>query len=269
MFQNLVQNFINTLLKNPDYDEITDKLQNDFDYLVNEFKKINAKENIDNDYVRKYLIEYTSLKADISINIENFVFGSHETTVGIILEDAYGGISEDDDILFPNQTEAIMIIKKCYFNSYKINELENFLNNLLYKKVNSNHSTRFKAIFWLTYLAFELFEKDWLNACTKGFDYIDNKIKELLDHAINGTLVSQNDEFDISDYEKGIWSDGLFSYLQAEISVKKEEKEISNRKKFVKNLKQYLNFDNKSSIRYLTPKNRECIYQKVYEIIST
>ncbi|ETR68897.1 MAG: hypothetical protein OMM_04285 [Candidatus Magnetoglobus multicellularis str. Araruama] len=213
-----------------------------------------------------FLINYAASKPHISVRLDKFEIGQDKASPRSILEDAYGGTSENDNINFSFQEEVIQIVRYCYFHTYQIDELVHFLNCVLSKKADPERMSRYKSLYWFIYLTIDFFKYDKKNACTKGFVYFENKMNKLFNHIINDTLISPDDPLGKNDFEGDKWIDSLFAYLQSEIEITGEK----DRKEFVRKLIQKFNMDEKSqSIRFLTNKHRKCIFEQVQKFMCT
>jgi hypothetical protein len=262
MCKQIVQDFINALREFPEYDEVADILQSDIVYLAKQVARITCEIH----EIHIFLFQYAASKPHISVNLDKFKIGQDKASPGSILEDAYGGTSENDNINFPFQAEVVKIVRYCYFHTYQIDELVHFLNCVLSKKTDPERMSRYKSLYWFIYLTIDFFKYDKKSACTKGFDYFENQMKVLFSHIINGTLISPDDPLGKNDFKGGKWNDSLFAFLQSEIEITGEK----DRKKFVRSLIRKFNMDEKSqSIRYLTNKHRKCIFEQVQKFMCT
>ena len=90
-------------------------------------------------------------------------------------------------------------------------------------------------MIWFIYLAIEIIKAEKI-VCLKGLEYFRNKFRDLLDRAIEGTIIDE--ESRRPGFEGGKWERTLFGWLQGE-----------DRKQFVDKLKRQFNMDNRTRTR--------------------
>jgi hypothetical protein len=213
------------------------------------------------DALRLFLLRYALERSAGGIRSEHFTIFREEETVQVILEDSYGVKpgAEFDDIPIPYQNEALKILAQCLFRKAKPVDTKDVACYLhLFSGQKKRHTLpdqdrtmRFRSMVWYIYLAIDIILYD-LSVCLKGFEYFKNKFRDLLDRAIDGTII--NEESRMPGYEGGKWERTLFGWLQGE-----------DRKPFLQKLKRQFNLENRveHANRCLLSDHRKCVLMQV------
>jgi len=212
------------------------------------------------DEVRLFLLGYALERMAGRITSEHFTIFREEETVQVILEDSYGFEfkADRDDILIPHQNEALKILIQCLFHRAKPADEKDvlcFLRFFSSDKTNlpadQDRTMRLRSMVWFIYLAIEIVKTDEM-VCVRGLEYFRNRFRELLDRAIEGTIIDE--ESRLPGFEGGKWERTLFGWLQGE-----------DRKPFVEKLKRQFNMDNRieHANRCLLAEHRKCVLEQV------
>jgi hypothetical protein len=226
------------------------------------FKHKTMSERNKKNKARNFLIQYVAKNTSLNFDIDQLVVAGDKMTVEVILEDAFGVDTVDNDIIiFPNQDEVTSIIAQCLFDktTIKDSDIDAYLNFFIMGNISDvpvNQSLRFKTILWLLFLVIEIIQND-ARACEKGLTHIQQKLETLLNDVLENKVVKENDSFG-PDYDAGLWNKSLFAFLQGGV----------RRKRLVNMLLEHFNFKNDSNhqTRCLLTKHRKCIYERVLDI---
>ena len=177
------------------------------------FKHKTMSERNKKNKARNFLIQYVAENTSLNFDIDQLVVAGDKTTVEVILEDAFGVDSVDNDIIiFPNQDEVTSIIAQCLFDktTIKDSDIDAYLNFFIMGNMSDvpvNQSLRFKTILWLVFLVIEIIQND-TRACKKGLTYIQQKLETLLTDVLENKVIKENDSFG-PDYDEGLWNKSL------------------------------------------------------------
>ena len=239
-------------------------LQNDREILLEKLLTLTdrgvPKGEDGRDAVRLFVIGYALERITGRITSEHFTIFRDAETVQVILEDSFGVISEADwdEVLIPHQNEALKIIIQCLFRKVKAADQKNvlcFLHLFSFEKPNlrtdQDRTMRLRSMIWFIYLAIEIVKSERI-VCLKGFEYFRNKLRDLLDHTIEGTII--NEDTRLPGYEGGKWESTLFGWLQGE-----------DRRQLVEKLNCQFNMDNRieHANRCLLAEHRKCVLEQV------
>jgi len=239
-------------------------LQDDRNVLVEKLLALTAREAPKGrDAVRLFLLGYVLERVAGRITSEHFTIFRDAETVQIILEDSYGFEfqAERDDVLIPYQTEALKIIIQCLFRRVRPADRKDILCFLhLFSRAEEQFHTdqdrtmRIRSMIWFIYLAIDIIKTEQ-TVCLKGLEYFRNKFRQLLDRAIEGTII--NEETRLPGFEGGKWERTLFGWLQG-----------GDRKQFTEKLKRQFNMDNRieHANRCLLAEHRKCVLEQVLSL---
>jgi hypothetical protein len=259
-----IDNHVQVWSSIPSFAPLAEVLQKDREAVASGLLKLTAQgvaEGRDvRDAVRRFLLGYALERAAGRITSEHFTIFRDPETVQVILEDSFGFEFEADrdNVLIPHQNEALKILIRCLFQKAKPADERDVLCFLhLFSRDNSDlsadqdRSMRLRSMIWFIYLAIEMAEIDE-TVCAKGLEYFRNKFRELLDRAIEGSIIDEESRF--PGFEGGRWEKTLFGWLQGE-----------DRKPFVERLKRQFNMDNTvdHANRRLLAEHRRCIMEQV------
>ncbi|SPF42652.1 conserved hypothetical protein [Syntrophobacter sp. SbD1] len=259
-----IDNYIYVWSSIPSFVPLAEVLQNDRQILVEKLLTLTAKDvpkgRDGRDAVRLYLLGHALERIAGRITSEHFTIFRDQETVQVILEDSFGFIMERDrdDILIPHQNEALKILIQCLFRKVKPADQKDVLCFLqLFSREKANLHTdqdrtmRLRSMIWFIYLAIEIINAEQI-ACIKGCEYFRNKLRELLESSIRGTIIDEESRF--PGFEGGKWESTLFGWLQGE-----------DRRQFVEKLKRQFNMDNRNdhANRCLLADHRKCVLEQV------
>jgi hypothetical protein len=259
-----IDNHIHVWSSIPSFAPLAQILQNEREILVEKLLTLTdrgfPKGQDGRDAVRLFLLGYALERITGRITSEHFTIFRDGETVQVILEDSFGVISEADfdEILIPHQDEALKIIIRCLFRRGKQPDEKDLLCFIhLFSRDNANLPTdqdrtmRFRSMIWFVYLAIEIVKSEPI-VCLKGLEYFRNKFRDLLDRAIDGTVI--NEDSRLPGYEGGKWESTLFGWLQGE-----------DRREFVEKLKRQFNMENRieHANRCLLAGHRKCVLEQV------
>ncbi|MDM8555817.1 hypothetical protein QUF75_13885 [Desulfococcaceae bacterium HSG7] len=267
--EELIDGFIAVWKKNPDFKiqaavlgrkkpNMIDQVQE----ILNHKKKGDAKKY---DEARAFICKHVALNCEFKPREELFVKENvkDRETIEIILDEAFYDY-ETDSYIFSHSEKIAQIIFPCI--SLKKDEVildfYTFFFGHPEKCDNADSAERYKTMLWFAYLLIELAQTDRKKVCTKGKGYFQNKLKLLLDHAVNEKIIIITDETGKGGYDGGMWEGTLFGWLQPEYSEKE------TRKRFLQGLIERFNFDNKRDHvnRKLLSKHRKCMYQNAFDM---
>ncbi len=259
-----IDNYIYVWSSIPSFAPLAEVLQNDRQILVEKLLTLTAKDvpkgRDGRDAVRLYLLGHALERIAGRITSEHFTIFRDPETVQVILEDSFGFIMERDrdDILIPHQSEALKILVQCLFRKVKPANQKDvlcFLQLFSREKANlhndQDRTMRLRSMIWFIYLAIEIINAEQI-ACNKGCEYFRNKLRELLESSIRGTIIDEESRF--PGFEGGKWESTLFGWLQGE-----------DRRQFVEKLKRQFNMDNRNdhANRCLLADHRKCVLEQV------
>ena len=259
-----IDNYIHVWSSIPSFAPLAEILQNDREILVEKLLTLTArgvpKGQDGRDAVRLFLLGYALERTTGRITSEHFTIFRDAETVQVILEDSFGVISEADcdEVLIPHQNEALKIIIQCLFRRVKPADEKDvlcFLHLFSREKANlptdQDRTMRLRSMIWFIYLAIEIVKSEPI-VCLKGLEYFRNKFRDLLDRAIEGTII--NEDSRLPGYEGGKWESTLFGWLQGE-----------DRRQFVEKLKRQFNMENRveHANRCLLAEHRKCVLEQV------
>jgi hypothetical protein len=218
------------------------------------------------DMARAFILQYALLNLDARLDIRHFVLFKEFETIQVILEDCFGvrpGI-EHDSVTVPYQKEAISIVVEGLFGGgsryIDHQDLVCFF-RFCFKDDGTGPSDldrviRYKSMFWFAYLLIDLVGTDHMNVCSRGLAYLKSKFIELLDRAIDGTIINE-DSCRSFGYEGGRWDTTLFGWLQGD-----------DRKGLALKLRRQFNMDNNSehANRCLLAEQRKRMFKKSLSI---
>ncbi len=260
----IIDNHIHVWSSIPSFAPLARILQNDREILVEKLLTLEnrgvPKGRDVHDAVRQFLLGYALERTVGGITSEHFTIFRDGETVQVILEDSFGVISEAeyDEVLIPHQNEVLKIIIRCLLHRVQPadeKDLLCFLQLFCREKANlpadQDRTMRLRSMIWFVYLAIEIVKTEPI-ACLKGLEYFRNKFRDLLDRAIEGTII--NEDSKLPGYEGGKWDTTLFGWLQGE-----------DRRQFVEKLKRQFNMDNRleHANRCLLAGHRKCVFELV------
>ncbi len=259
-----IDNYLHIWSSIPSCVPLAEILQNDREILVEKLLTLTAggvpKGQDVRDAVRLFLLDYGLERTTGRITSEHFTIFREAETVQVILEDSLGVISnaDRDEVLIPHQDEALKIIIRCLFRRVKPadeKDVLSFLHLFCGEKANlatdQDRTMRLRSMIWFIYLAIEIVKSEPM-VCLKGLEYFRNKFRDLLDRAIEGTIIDEDSR--LPGYEGGKWERTLFGWLQGE-----------DRRPFVEKLKRQFNMDNRleHANRCLLAEHRKCVLEQV------
>jgi hypothetical protein len=259
-----IDNHIHVWSSIPSFAPLTDILHKERELLAEKLLSLTAQgasEGRDgHDEVRLFLLNYALERIAGRITSEHFTIFRDAETVQVILEDTYGFVFEADrdDVIIPHQNEALKILVQCLFRRVKPAEerdvscfLHLFSRSTAEQCPDQDRTMRLRSMIWFIYLAIEIIKAEQI-ACLKGLEYFRHKFRDLLDRAIEGTIIDE--ESRLPGFEGGKWERTLFGWLQGE-----------DRKQFVEKLKRQFNMDNRvdHANRCLLAEHRKCVLEQV------
>lgn len=218
------------------------------------------------DRARSHLVNHAMGRIHEGIDTEAFVLFRDRETVEVILEDCFGMEpgSQSDRPSFPQPETIIRMIARCLFpkraKAMETEDLIAFLrllaNQLEEGDAENDRAMRFKTLVWLGYLLLDLFRVDRNQICEGGLPAIRSRLRQLLDAALEGTIIDESTGSDRYNLEGGKWDRTLFGWMQGE-----------DRRPFVRKLVRQLNFENRKehSSRMLLAEHRDCMYRQAME----
>ena len=214
--------------------------------------------------MRQFLLCYALERIAGEITSDHFTIFREAETVEVILEDSYGVRDGDkrDEIIIPHQNDALKILVRCLFGKAKPADQKDvicFLHLFGAEKTqphpDQDRTMRFRSMIWFIYLAIEIIKSEPA-VCQKDLEFFRNKFRDLLDRAIDGTIIDEDSR--IPGFEGGKWEKTLFGWLQGE-----------DRKQFVDKLKRQFNLENRieHANRRLLTDHRKCVLEQVLNLI--
>jgi hypothetical protein len=229
--------------------------------LAISMKEEGRKRCVADDKLRLFLIQYALEQVSTGIEPSHFIIFKESETVQVILEDSFGVEQgyEEDKIVIPYKEEALKIIVRCLFRKRAHADITNDVASFMHlfsrekpvRKADQDRIMRYKSMVWLVYLAMEVVRVEKM-VWGKGVEYFRKRIRELLDHAIDGNIINENSRK--PGFEGGKWEDTLFGWLQGE-----------DRRPLAIKLRRQFNLENRMehANRCLLAEHRKCIFEQV------
>lgn len=235
------------------FESLSDTLSGEKENIVPQVNEILRKSQKKLDGARSFIAKYALKKHGISLHKNLFLKKGvkDRETIEIILEDAFYD-KDADGLVFRHQKEIEKIIITCVSD-----ESKDFLLFFFSEKTeNYDKEQRYNAMFWFTFLLIDLIITD-KKVCEGRDVYLKAKLKKLLEHVVDETIIVPDDETGRSGYDGGIWEDTLFGWFQGE-----------DRRGFVEKLTDRFNFDNRRehANRKLLSKHRKCMYDNAIDM---